>query len=138
MSPGFHGRDASNTRWRTASVSAPRTPRSCSEMSGKFARRSRESELMDDLSRPDSEFDQAYRELEVINRRLGGIRAIERFLPDQSDLLLLDVAGGGCDVSEALLERRSTRIVTLDINPKGFKFARKSWPVAGDAMDLPF
>jgi len=93
---------------------------------------------MDDLSRPEAEFDQAYRELAVINRRLGGIRAIERFLPDRSHLLMLDVAAGGCDVSAALLEKRSARIATLDINPKGFKFARKSWPLVGDAMDLPF
>ena len=36
-----------------------------------------QDEIMDDLSRPESEFDAAYRELEVINRWLGGIRAIE-------------------------------------------------------------
>ena len=93
---------------------------------------------MDDLSRPDEEFEQAYHELEITNRRLGGIRAIERFLPKKSDLLMLDVAAGGCDVSEALLGRSAARIVVLDINPRGFRFARKSWPVAGDALELPF
>jgi ubiquinone/menaquinone biosynthesis C-methylase UbiE len=107
-------------------------------MFSKFSQRSKQSELMDDLKRPDREFDQAYRELEVINRRLGGIRAIERVLPNRSGLLMLDVAAGGCDVSEALLKKREARIVTLDINPKGFRFARRSWPVIGDAMDLPF
>jgi ubiquinone/menaquinone biosynthesis C-methylase UbiE len=107
-------------------------------MFNRFAQRLEQSELMDDLSRPEAEFDQAYRELEVINRRLGGIHAIERFLPDRGNLLMLDVAAGGCDVSEALLEQRSARIVALDINSKGFKFARKSWPLVGDAMDLPF
>jgi ubiquinone/menaquinone biosynthesis C-methylase UbiE len=93
---------------------------------------------MDDLSRPEAEFDQAYRELEIINRKLGGIRAIERFLPDRPNLLMLDVAAGGCDVSEALLGKRPAAIVALDINPKGFKFARRSLPLVGDAMDLPF
>ena len=93
---------------------------------------------MDDLSRPDEEFEQAYHELEITNRRLGGIRAVERFLPKKSDLLMLDVAAGGCDVSEALLGRSAARIVVLDINPRGFRFARKSWPVAGDALELPF
>jgi ubiquinone/menaquinone biosynthesis C-methylase UbiE len=107
-------------------------------MFSNFSQRSEQSELMDDLKRPDREFDQAYRELEVINRRLGGIRAIERVLPDRSGLLMLDVAAGGCDVSEALLKKREARIVTLDINPKGFRFARRSWPVIGNAMDLPF
>src|SRR2546426_1116102 len=81
------------------------------------------SEIMDDLSRPESEFDEAYRELEIINRRLGGIRAIERFLPN-SNLLMLDVAAGACDVSEALLGRRPARIVVLDVNPRGLRFAR--------------
>jgi ubiquinone/menaquinone biosynthesis C-methylase UbiE len=103
-----------------------------------FSDRLDKPELMDDLSRPDEEFAQAYRELEVTNRRLGGIRAIERFLPQASNLLILDVAAGGCDVSEALLGRLPARIVALDINPRGFRYARKSWPVVGDALELPF
>ena len=107
-------------------------------MTADFAHRLDQSELMDDLRRPDAEFDDAYRELEIINRRLGGIHAIERFLPDQPNLLMLDVAAGGCDLSEALLQKRPARIVALDINARGFKFARKSWPLIGDAMDLPF
>ena len=106
-----------------------------------FSHRLDKQELMDDLSRPDQEFEQAYRELEVTNRRLGGIRAVERFLPKDSNLLMLDVAAGGCDVSEALLGhfgRGSARIIALDINSRGFRFARKSWPVVGDALELPF
>ena len=103
-----------------------------------FSRRADLSEIMDDLSRPDSEFDQAYCELEIINRRLGGIRAIERFLPREAHLLMLDVAAGACDVSEALLGRMAARIAVLDVNPKGLKFARQSWPVVGDALELPF
>jgi ubiquinone/menaquinone biosynthesis C-methylase UbiE len=103
-----------------------------------FSHRADLSEIMDDLGRPDSEFDAAYHELEIINRRLGGIRAIERFLPRQPNLLMLDVAAGACDVSEALLRRVPARIVVLDVNPKGLKFARKSWPVTGNALELPF
>ena len=103
-----------------------------------FSSRADLSEIMDDLSRPDSEFDEAYRELGIINRRLGGIRAIERFLPHKSNLLMLDVAAGACDVSEALLRRITAQIVVLDVNPKGLKSARKSWPVTGNALELPF
>ena len=103
-----------------------------------FSRRVDASEIMDDLGRPDSEFDQAYRELEIINRRLGGIRAIQRFLPSKSNLLMLDVAAGACDVSEALLGRMRAQIVVLDVNPKGLEFARRSLPVRGDALELPF
>ena len=103
-----------------------------------FSRRLDASEIMDDLGRPDSEFDRAYRELEIINRRLGGIRAIQRFLPSKSNLLMLDVAAGACDVSEALLGRMRAQIVVLDVNPKGLEFARRSLPVRGDALELPF
>jgi ubiquinone/menaquinone biosynthesis C-methylase UbiE len=43
-----------------------------------------------------------------------------------------------CDVSESLLRNRRDRIVVLDLNARGLKLARKSWPVVGDALDLPF
>jgi ubiquinone/menaquinone biosynthesis C-methylase UbiE len=104
-----------------------------------FGRRSDEAEIMDDLSVAGAEFDLAYQELETINRNLGGVRAIERFLPAaNSDLLILDVAAGGCDVSEAIMESRRCRVVALDCNPSGLKRAVRSWPVVGDALELPF
>jgi ubiquinone/menaquinone biosynthesis C-methylase UbiE len=96
---------------------------------------------MDDLSRPEEEFAAAYRELKIINRTLGGVRAIQRFLPPAKrsvNLLMLDVAAGACDVSEALIEKLPCRIVTLDLNARGLKLADKSWPVVGDALALPF
>jgi ubiquinone/menaquinone biosynthesis C-methylase UbiE len=99
--------------------------------------RSTETELMDDLSRPDSEFVEAYNELTAVNKHLGGIRAIERFLPKDA-MLVLDVASGGCDVGEALVSRRRCQVVSLDMNPRGLKFARQTAPVAGDALQLPF
>jgi ubiquinone/menaquinone biosynthesis C-methylase UbiE len=103
-----------------------------------FERRAVEGEMMDDLSQPESEFAAAYRELAVINRRLGGIRAIERFLPAAQDLLILDVAAGGCDVSEALLRRFPCHIVALDLNGRGLHLAKSALPLIGDALDLPF
>lgn len=96
------------------------------------------TEIMDDLSQPEEEFDLAYRELKVINERLGGIRAIERFLPGGSNLLMLDVGAGGCDVGDALLKHKAGRIVGLDLYPGGLKLARRTLPVAGDALQLPF
>jgi ubiquinone/menaquinone biosynthesis C-methylase UbiE len=51
---------------------------------------------------------------------------------------MLDVAAGGCDVSEALLERNSYRIIALDLNPRGLRLAQRAVPVAGDALKLPF
>jgi len=103
-----------------------------------FRERSPETEIMDDLSQPQHDFDSAYRELEIINRRLGGITAIRRFLPPGSNLLMLDVAAGACDIAEALLRKSPHRIVTLDLNPSGFKRASKSWPLVANALELPF
>jgi ubiquinone/menaquinone biosynthesis C-methylase UbiE len=107
-------------------------------MLSSFESRADEAEIMDDLRQPQHEFDAAYRELEVINRWLGGVRAIKRFLPEGSNLLMLDVAAGACDVSEALLRRMPCRIAVLDLNARGLKLAKKSYPVIGDALDLPF
>jgi len=102
-----------------------------------FSVRSKETELMDDLSRPDSEFDEAYRELTAINKHLGGIRAIERFLPDDA-MTVLDVASGACDVGEALAKKQNRMVVSLDMNARGLKLANETTPVAGDALQLPF
>ena len=107
-------------------------------MLSRFAHRANEDEIMDDLGQPEHEFAAAYRELEIVNRWLGGVRAIERFLPGGSNLLILDVGAGACDVSEALLRRVSCRIVVLDLNARGLKLAEKSWPVVGNALELPF
>lgn len=103
-----------------------------------FSARAQVSELMDDLSRPASEFELAYRELAIINRRLGGIRAIERFLPAGRNLSILDVAAGGCDIGDALVQSRSCKVVSLDINPQGLKRTRLTTPVVGDGTLLPF
>lgn len=103
-----------------------------------FSARVQASELMDDLSRPVSEFEQAYRELASINRKLGGVRAIERFLPLKEHLHVLDVAAGGCDIGDALAENYSCRVVSLDLNPMGLKRTRRTFPVVGDGMRLPF
>lgn len=103
-----------------------------------FSARAQASELMDDLSRPVAEFDQAYRELATINRKLGGIRAIERFLPAGKGLTVLDVAAGGCDIGDALVESRSCRVVSLDINAMGLRRTQRTIPVVGDGNSLPF
>ena len=101
--------------------------------------RSMETEWMDDLSRPDAEFVDAYRELAAVNKWLGGIRAVTRFLPPRgTHVRILDVAAGGCDVGEALMKDANYDVVSLDLNPRGLKFADRTKPVAGDAFQLPF
>jgi ubiquinone/menaquinone biosynthesis C-methylase UbiE len=101
--------------------------------------RSNETEWMDDLSRPEGEFADAYRELATVNKWLGGIRNIQRFLPHAGGRMkILDVAAGGCDIGEALMKRTDCNVVSLDLNPRGLKFAVRTMPVAGDAFQLPF
>jgi ubiquinone/menaquinone biosynthesis C-methylase UbiE len=103
-----------------------------------LAERIHAAEIMDDLTRPDEEFQRAYDELQIINRWLGGVRAIDRFLPRLTEPTILDVAAGACDVSEAVAERIPCRMVVIDVNALGLKRARKSLPVVADAFDLPF
>src|SRR2546426_9521462 len=127
--------------WQTASGLARRILHSYSAMFPSFESRSDEPEIMDDLGQPEHEFAAAYHELEIINRNLGGVRAIERFLPRAqrgSNLLMLDVAAGACDVSEALLRSCPCSIVAVDLNARGLKRAGQSWPVVGNALELPF
>jgi ubiquinone/menaquinone biosynthesis C-methylase UbiE len=103
-----------------------------------FSTRAQVTEFMDDHARPIAEFDQAYRELALINRKLGGIHAINRFLPSTKGLMVLDVAAGGCDIGDALAQSRSCRVVSLDLNPMGLRRTRATQPVVGDGMRLPF
>jgi len=103
-----------------------------------LARRVHDPEIMDDPGRPASEFAAAYRELEAINRYLGGVRAVRRFLPPGTPASILDVAAGGCDVGEALARQGPWRVVSLDSNLEGLRRARATLAVGGDAFALPF
>jgi SAM-dependent methyltransferase len=94
-------------------------------------------EMMDDPSRPASEFDAAYRELGVVNRRLGGNRAVVRFLPPRGGTLL-DVAAGGSDLAEAIAPRGTWSVTALDLNLAALRRVRAACRVRGDAFALPF
>lgn len=93
---------------------------------------------MDDWTQPESEFVQAYRELAMINRYLGSIRAVRRFLPSLDGGLLLDVAAGACDVGDALARTGKWRVIGLDRNRCGLRLATHTVPVVADAFELPF
>src|SRR5262245_9776253 len=134
------------TRLQTALVLDPRTqqsflgehkrPRTTRMGMIDYDRRSAIPEIMDDLFRPRREFDEAYRDLARVNRWLGGIRAIERFLPT-GNLLILDVAAGACDVGESI-SRHGRRVIVLDRNPEGLRLAKRSSAVTADALEMPF
>ena len=103
-----------------------------------LGRRIDSPEMMDDPTHGSDEFLLAYRELRTINRYLGGVRAVRRFLPPPTDGLLLDVAAGACDVGDRLTETGPWRVVGLDSNSTGLSLAGGSIPVVGDAFNLPF
>ena len=108
------------------------------------------AEMMDDPRCEPEEFLAAYRELRTINRYLGGVRAVQRFLPLRTGRslpperslaangLMLDVAAGACDVGDHLIESGQWRVVGLDSNRTGLSLAAGCVPVVGDAFDLPF
>ncbi len=96
------------------------------------------AEMMDDPACRGEELLRAYRELATINRYLGGVRAVRRFLPPVTEPLLLDVASGGCDVGDRLAESGPWRVVGLDLNSTGLSMASATIPVVGDAFILPF
>src|SRR6185436_4528367 len=57
---------------------------------------------------------------------------------EREGLQVLDVAAGGCDIGDALVETRACRVVSLDLNPMGLRHSRRTMPVVGDGTQLPF
>jgi ubiquinone/menaquinone biosynthesis C-methylase UbiE len=92
---------------------------------------------MDDPSQPGAAFDAAYRELTLVNRYLGGVRAVRRFL-GPSGGSLLDVASGASDIGAAVDREAGWSVTALDLNAQGLARARIARRVRGDAFQLPF
>ena len=102
-----------------------------------FAKRSTEPEIMDDLQYAGSMMDQTLKELEVINRWLGGndvtLHALGR-LADGKSLQYLDIADLGCGRGDMLrhiqrwAHRRKTGVslTGIDANPYIIEAARKN------------
>ncbi len=108
-------------------------------------------ELMDAPGLPDSEVEEAYRVLSVVNRQLGNLRSIRRefrrFLqdgvPKGAGVTLLDVGSGSGDIPEELQgipHEGFLEIVALDRDPTAVASARRRSlnVVRGDALRLPF
>lgn len=96
-----------------------------------MAGRRLDQELMDRPGVPYEELETALRELDVINRWLGGFRTTRigveqliRDLPAGTSLSVLDVGSGGTDLREVLkpLGREFT-VTALDINPLVHEYA---------------
>ena len=114
----------------------------------RYGARARGYEYMDEPDIAGEVLHEALRELEIINRHLGGHRTsilgIERLLraePESRELTVLDVGAGGADTAVEI-ERwsrrtgRSLRVVSMDMNTFTCARARVLLRRAADA-DLP-
>lgn len=102
-----------------------------------FTKRSQEKEIFDIENPGEEETFQAYREIQRVNRFLGGINVIlshlKRFAakwPKNFPIKILDVGTGACDIPQAIVKWAkgkgySVKIVALDISPRALAFAKK-------------
>lgn len=101
-----------------------------------YRQRSTAPEFMDEASAAGPELLRALKELEYVNRFLGGIRitlrALERCLGDKtsSALTMLDLGTGAADIPRAVVRwararRIDIRVVAVDFNPSVCAWARQ-------------
>lgn len=101
-----------------------------------FAVRATEEEIMDDLSCSGEVVDQTLRELEVINRLLGGnhvtvdgVRTLLEKYPDKQPALIADLGCGGGDILKLLArwfrkKNIRTKFLGIDANENIVAYAR--------------
>lgn len=108
-----------------------------------FSKRSKQPEIMDDLEGAGPDWEQALRELKVINLFLGGnsltLKGIAHFVEKAKPGQLLYIADIGCGGGDMLLvmaawARRNqlpVRLLGVDANPHIIRYAQKNtaaWP----------
>jgi 2-polyprenyl-3-methyl-5-hydroxy-6-metoxy-1,4-benzoquinol methylase len=106
-------------------------------MGSKFSSRWDEAEIMDDLDFAGSEMDQALRELETINKYLGGnavtlegLRLLLKNAPKEQEIKIVDLGCGGGDMLKLIADwgRKQQLRLTLtgvDANPYIIEYAQK-------------
>jgi SAM-dependent methyltransferase len=120
-----------------------------------FSERSREKEIIDDMSLDRETTAGVLRELEVVNRYLGGYSTTiagigELVPPGDAPLRVLDVGAGGGDMARRLVawgreRRRPVEVVSVDLSHGAVAFARDALAalpeasvVQADVLALPF
>ncbi|WP_017730277.1 methyltransferase domain-containing protein [Nafulsella turpanensis] len=108
-----------------------------------FAERSKRIEIMDDLSGTGPDWNQALRELKIINQYLGGnsvtLQGLERLIKGKTFDKPLEIADIGCGGGDMLLLMAKwakvkgipVRLTGVDANPNIIEYARKNtaaWP----------
>jgi ubiquinone/menaquinone biosynthesis C-methylase UbiE len=112
--------------------------------------RSSAIEMIDDMSIADERLDDALRELNMINRFLGGDRVsrvgiawLSRRLEKNQPIRILDCGAGGSNLSTVLrLPARVVDVTALDLNLRACQYTALHLPslnvVNGSAFHLPF
>ena len=112
-------------------------------------------ERLDDPGLPADEMRRSLEDLDLVNRRWGASRALERHLRARASSLgrsrvsILDVGAGSGEVGRRLANRLresglAARVVALDLQWRHLAVGRATGaafaisPVAGDALSLPF
>ena len=102
-----------------------------------FKHRSEETELMDDLDCDGEVVDQTLRELDVINRKLGGnfisiqgLKELTKLIRDQKEIKLIDIGCGGGDIliymaKWARKNGINLKLIGIDANPNIIQYAEK-------------
>ena len=96
-------------------------------------KRSEELEIMDDLDCHGEVVDQTLRELEVINRLLGGdnvtIDGIGRLAKENRTYTIADLGCGGGDLAMKIeRHNKKLKVVGIDANPHIIHFAKQQYP----------
>lgn len=123
---------------------------------GRFAARSHAQELGDGNEYTAAEFHEALRDLRRVNRYLGGIRSLRRFLwpavrqSGHREVSILDVGAGSADLMQAVVgwgraEGIVVRVTACDLSPYSVAAALQAAQqepalrvVRADARQLPF
>ncbi|HTJ52269.1 MAG TPA: methyltransferase domain-containing protein [Cyclobacteriaceae bacterium] len=117
-----------------------------------FSTRSNDIEIMDDLNCQGEVVDQTLRELEVINKLLGGnyvtIDGIEKLLKNKNEstpISICDLGCGGGDILKLIAQwasrkNKSLKLTGIDANPNIIRFANdncKAYPqIEFEAVDI--
>jgi 2-polyprenyl-3-methyl-5-hydroxy-6-metoxy-1,4-benzoquinol methylase len=94
--------------------------------------RSSELEIMDDLDCHGEVVDQTLRELEVINRLLGGdnvtINGIASLIKKNSSCVIADLGCGGGDLAMKIKRKFNVDVIGIDANQHIVAFAKRQYP----------
>ncbi len=117
-----------------------------------FKYRSEETELMDDLDCDGEVVDQTLRELDIINRKLGGnfisiqgLKELARLAKNKDEIRLIDIGCGGGDIliymaRWARKNQVNLKLIGIDANPNIIKYAEnhcKDYPeISFLALDI--